>query len=133
VRGHSESLSRFTLTLTLPGGEGISPVTFHAHSRHIVRVLVTAGPTREFIDDVRFISSPSSGRMGYAVAQVFAAAGHTVELVAGPTNLQPPAGVTCTRVESAVEMHDAVMARLSAVDAVVMTAAVGRLSRFGAL
>jgi phosphopantothenoylcysteine decarboxylase/phosphopantothenate--cysteine ligase len=90
-----------------------------------VRVLVTAGPTWEFIDDVRFISSPSTGRMGFAVAEAFAAAGHAVDLVTGPTHLEPPPKVACVRVKSAVEMHRAVMERLEAADAVVMTAAVG--------
>jgi len=90
-----------------------------------MRVLVTAGPTREFIDAVRFISSPSSGRMGFAVAEVFAAAGHTVDLITGPVDLEPPAGVNCVRVISAVDMHRAVMAHLDDAEAVVMTAAVG--------
>ncbi|GAH89420.1 unnamed protein product, partial [marine sediment metagenome] len=61
-----------------------------------MKVLVTAGPTWEFIDEVRYISSPSSGRMGFAVAEVFAAAGHDVHLITGPTDLQSPAEVECT-------------------------------------
>jgi phosphopantothenoylcysteine decarboxylase/phosphopantothenate--cysteine ligase len=89
-----------------------------------VRVLVTAGPTREFIDDVRYVSSPSSGRIGFAVAEVFAAAGHTVDLITGPTHLEPPDAVRCIRVTSAREMHQAVMKRLERAGVVVMTAAV---------
>jgi phosphopantothenoylcysteine decarboxylase/phosphopantothenate--cysteine ligase len=89
-----------------------------------MRVLITAGPTWEFIDKVRYIASPSTGRMGFAVAEVFAAAGHTVDLVLGPTTLQPPAGVQVIRVTSADEMHHAAMERLDSADAVVMTAAV---------
>jgi len=89
-----------------------------------VNVLVTAGPTREFLDDVRFLSSPSTGRMGFAVAEVFAAAGHTVRLVTGPTHLEPPAGVDCTRVTTALQMHETVMGLLPDVNVVVMTAAV---------
>jgi phosphopantothenoylcysteine decarboxylase/phosphopantothenate--cysteine ligase len=89
-----------------------------------VRVLVTAGPTWEFIDDVRYISSPSTGRMGFAVAEVFAEAGHAVELITGPTHLDPPGGVTCIRVSSALEMQRAVMERLEEAEVVVMSAAV---------
>ena len=89
-----------------------------------MRVLVTAGPTREFIDDVRYISSPSSGRMGFAVAEAFAGAGHAVDLIAGPTHLEAPQGVRCIRVTSAQDMHRAVMERLEEAEIVVMTAAV---------
>jgi phosphopantothenoylcysteine decarboxylase/phosphopantothenate--cysteine ligase len=89
-----------------------------------MRVLITAGPTWEFIDKVRYIGSPSTGRMGFAVAEVFSAAGHTVNLVLGPTQLQPPAGVHVIRVTSAIEMHQAVMELLDSADVVVMTAAV---------
>lgn len=90
-----------------------------------MNVLVTAGPTREFIDDVRFITSPSTGKMGFAVAEVFAAAGHTVNLVTGPVALADPAGVKVARVVTAVEMHAAVMQLLGSAEVVVMTAAVG--------
>ena len=89
-----------------------------------VRVLVTAGPTYEFLDDVRYIASPSSGRMGFAVAEAFDRAGHDVLLVTGPTHLEAPSGVDCTRVTSAVEMQAAVMDCLEDVEVVVMTAAV---------
>jgi phosphopantothenoylcysteine decarboxylase/phosphopantothenate--cysteine ligase len=79
-----------------------------------VRVIVTAGPTREAIDPVRFISNRSSGRMGYAVAQAAREAGAQVELVSGPVDLDVPAGVTRTVVESAQEMLEAVLARIAA-------------------
>jgi phosphopantothenoylcysteine decarboxylase / phosphopantothenate---cysteine ligase len=89
-----------------------------------MKVLVTAGPTQEFIDDVRYISSPSSGKMGFAVAEAFAAAGHEVDLVTGPVGLADPKGVRVMRVVSAVEMRDAVMQRFGSAEVVVMTAAV---------
>ena len=88
------------------------------------RVMVTAGPTFEDLDPVRFIGNRSSGKMGYAVAAEAARRGASVVLVTGPTHLDPPAGVEVVRVRSAADMHAAVMARASAVDAVVMAAAV---------
>ena len=89
-----------------------------------MKVLISAGPTWEFIDAVRYIASPSSGRMGFAVAEVFAAAGHEVTLVCGPTQLQPPQQVKCIRVTSALQMQAALMDHVDEYDAVVMTAAV---------
>jgi phosphopantothenoylcysteine decarboxylase/phosphopantothenate--cysteine ligase len=86
--------------------------------------LITAGPTREAIDPVRFISNPSSGRMGYALVEAAAAAGHTVRLVAGPTCLEPPPADEVVRVTSAQQMRDAVLARLDGTDVLVMAAAV---------
>lgn len=79
-----------------------------------VRVVVTAGPTREAIDPVRFISNRSSGKMGYAVAQAAREAGAQVALVSGPVELDAPDGVTRTMVESAQEMLEAVLAEVSA-------------------
>jgi phosphopantothenoylcysteine decarboxylase/phosphopantothenate--cysteine ligase len=76
-----------------------------------VRVLVTAGPTREPIDPVRFISNRSSGRMGFALAQAAAEAGAEVTLVSGPVVLDTPRGVARIDVETAQEMHAAVLAR----------------------
>lgn len=87
-------------------------------------VLVTAGPTFEDLDPVRFIGNRSSGRMGYAVAAEAARRGAAVTLVTGPTHLDPPAGVAVVRVRSAADMHAAVLARAGAVQAVVMAAAV---------
>lgn len=88
------------------------------------RVVVTAGPTHEAIDPVRFIGNRSSGRMGYAVAREAAARGAEVVLVSGPVGLPDPAGVRTVRVETAAEMRDAVMAEVPGADAVVMAAAV---------
>lgn len=87
-------------------------------------VLVTAGPTFEDLDPVRFIGNRSSGRMGYAVAAEAARRGAAVTLVTGPTHLDPPAGVAVVRVRSAADMHAAVMGRAGGVQAVVMAAAV---------
>ena len=87
-------------------------------------VMVTAGPTFEDLDPVRFIGNRSTGRMGYAVAAEAARRGAVVTLVSGPTHLDAPAAVTMVRVRSAADMHAAVMARAGDVDAVVMAAAV---------
>ena len=86
-------------------------------------VLVTAGPTHEDIDPVRFLGNRSSGRMGFAVAAAARAAGARVTLVAGPVTLQTPAGVERRDVRSAAQMHDAVMEALP-VDIYVGAAAV---------
>ena len=88
------------------------------------RILVTAGPTFEDLDPVRFIGNRSSGRMGYAVAAEAARRGAAVTLVTGPTHLDPPAGLEVVRVRAAADMHAAVMARAGAAHAVVMAAAV---------
>lgn len=89
-----------------------------------VRVLVTAGPTREAIDPVRYISNHSSGKMGYALARACADAGALVTLVSGPTNLPSPERVTRIDVVSAQQMHDAVLARAGDCDLFIGTAAV---------
>jgi len=88
------------------------------------RVLVTAGPTREPIDPVRFISNPSTGKMGYAVAAVAARRGADVTLVSGPTALADPAGTRVVRVETAEEMARAVDAATDGMDLFVGAAAV---------
>ena len=88
------------------------------------RVLITAGPTREPIDPVRYISNHSSGKMGYALARSAARRGAAVTLVAGPTGLPVPAGVTRIGVESAVEMAEAVFAAMDASDIIIKSAAV---------
>ena len=87
------------------------------------RVVVSAGPTFEDIDPVRFIGNRSSGRMGFAVAAAAAAAGAEVVLVAGPVHLDTPAGVERVDIRSAVQLRDAVLAALPA-DAYVGAAAV---------
>jgi phosphopantothenoylcysteine decarboxylase/phosphopantothenate--cysteine ligase len=86
--------------------------------------VVTAGPTREPLDPVRFISNRSSGKMGYAVARAAREAGALVELISGPVTLEAPRGVTCVQVETAAEMFDAVMARMEGCDVFVAAAAV---------
>ncbi len=88
------------------------------------RVVVTAGPTREAIDPVRFLSNRSSGRMGYAVAAEAVRRGAEVVLISGPTALEPPAGAETVRVTAAAEMAEAVLRRAAASDIVVMAAAV---------
>lgn len=88
------------------------------------RVLVTAGPTAEDIDPVRFITNRSTGRMGAAVALAVRRAGGTPLLVLGPTNLEPPPETAVVRVRSAADMLRAVMDRLEWADSLVMTAAV---------
>ena len=89
-----------------------------------MRVLVTAGPTREAIDPVRFLSNRSSGRMGYAVVDALLAAGHEAVLVSGPVALTPPAGAVVEQVESAREMLAACERHWPACDAVFGIAAV---------
>ena len=89
-----------------------------------VRVLVTAGPTREAIDPVRYISNRSSGRMGYAIAADAARRGASVTLVSGPTGLTPPLGVDTVFVTSAAQMHEAVVSRAASADLLVKAAAV---------
>jgi phosphopantothenoylcysteine decarboxylase/phosphopantothenate--cysteine ligase len=88
------------------------------------RVLVSAGPTRERIDPVRFISNRSSGKMGFAVAQAAREAGASVVLVAGPVSLPTPAGVTRIDVESAADMLAAVLREVAGTDVFISTAAV---------
>ena len=88
------------------------------------RIVVTAGPTFEDIDPVRFIGNRSSGRMGYAIAAEASRRGAVVSLVSGPVHLAAPAGVRVTGVRTAAEMHQAVMRESADADAVVMAAAV---------
>ncbi|MCL1964047.1 MAG: bifunctional phosphopantothenoylcysteine decarboxylase/phosphopantothenate--cysteine ligase CoaBC [Firmicutes bacterium] len=87
------------------------------------RVLVTAGPTREPIDPVRYISNHSSGKMGYAIAEAALARGAKVTLVSGPVSLDPPAGAEVARVMTTAELLDAVMARAAGQDAIIQAAA----------
>ncbi|MGC9194599.1 MAG: bifunctional phosphopantothenoylcysteine decarboxylase/phosphopantothenate--cysteine ligase CoaBC [Syntrophobacteraceae bacterium] len=87
-------------------------------------VLVSAGPTREHFDPVRFLSSPSSGKMGYALARIAARRSARVLLVSGPCSLEAPARVERVCVTSAVQMRDAILDFCAEQDAIVMTAAV---------
>ena len=89
-----------------------------------VKVLITAGPTREPLDPVRYLSNRSSGRMGYALADAARVRGAGVTLVSGPTAIMPPSGVELVRVETAAEMRDAVLARSAQADYVFAVAAV---------
>jgi phosphopantothenoylcysteine decarboxylase/phosphopantothenate--cysteine ligase len=88
------------------------------------RILVTAGPTREPLDPVRYLSNYSSGKMGYAIAEEACRRGARVTLVSGPTQLAPPPGVSLVPVETAQEMFEAVVGRYDQVDAVIKAAAV---------
>jgi len=88
------------------------------------KVLVTAGPTRERIDPVRFITNRSSGKMGYAVAEAAREAGADVVIVSGPVNVPTPAGVRRIDVETAEQMMDAVRAELAGTDIFIAAAAV---------
>jgi len=89
-----------------------------------MQFLVTAGPTREPIDPVRFLSNRSSGKMGYAIARAALEAGHDVILVSGPVSLDAPAGLELIRVETALEMYEAVATAIGRADAAVFCAAV---------
>ncbi len=88
------------------------------------KVLITAGPTRERWDAIRFLSNRSSGKMGYALADAARRRGAVVTLVSGPSSLNPPPGVTIVRVESAEDMRQAVMKVLADTDVLVKAAAV---------
>lgn len=88
------------------------------------RILISAGPTREALDPVRFLSNASSGRMGYRLAEEAHRRGAVVVLVSGPTEIAAPAGVRLERVVTAEEMRRAVLANLDGADAVIMVAAV---------
>jgi phosphopantothenoylcysteine decarboxylase/phosphopantothenate--cysteine ligase len=89
-----------------------------------MRILITAGPTREYLDDVRYLSNASSGRMGYALAEAALAAGHEVVLVSGPVDLTPPKGVEFHAVETTEEMRKACVAAFPMCDGVIAAAAV---------
>jgi len=112
----------------LPEPEDLLEVVLHAlsHEKDLSgkHVLVTAGPTREALDPVRFLSNRSSGRMGYAIANAAARRGAKVTLVSGPVALKKPAYVDVIDVESAQEMFDAVMRCAPDADIVIKAAAV---------
>lgn len=88
------------------------------------KVLISAGPTREALDPVRYISNRSSGKMGYAIAEAARNAGAQVTLVSGPVNLGPPADIELINVENARQMHDAIVPRASDYDIYIGAAAV---------
>ncbi len=89
------------------------------------KVIVTAGPTREYFDPVRFISNRSSGKMGYAIAEAAHRRGAEVHLISGPATVTPPVEIECNYVETALEMLEAVSKVFDQADVVVMAAAVG--------
>ena len=90
-----------------------------------IRFLITAGPTHEAIDPVRYLSNPSSGKMGYALAEQVKTRGGKVTLISGPTNLKPPLGVNFKACKKAEEMNLLVQENLEQCDVLVMAAAVG--------
>lgn len=89
-----------------------------------MRILITAGPTREYLDDVRYLSNASSGRMGYALAEAALQQGHAVELVSGPVALPAPEGVRLQQVETTDQLLQACNAVWNDCDGVIATAAV---------
>ncbi len=89
-----------------------------------MKIVVTAGGTREYIDPVRFISNASTGKMGYAIAVAAAKAGHSVILITAPTGLTKPAGVKVVDVVTSGDMFDAVKAKFATADCLIMAAAV---------
>ncbi len=89
-----------------------------------MRILITAGGTREYIDPVRFISNASSGRMGYALARSALRAGHEVTLVTAPTIQRPPRAAKVIKVETAAQMFERVKRHFSRCDCLIMAAAV---------
>lgn len=89
-----------------------------------MKLLVTAGPTREPIDPVRYLSNRSSGRMGYAIAEAAVSRDHEVVLITGPVNLDPPANCEIISVETAREMYQAVQSNILSCDAAILCAAV---------
>lgn len=90
--------------------------------------LVTAGPTREFLDPVRFLSNRSSGKMGFAIAEEASKRGAEVILISGPTHLFPPQGVQLKRIQAAKEMEKEVLENFKQADVVIMSAAVSDLT-----
>jgi phosphopantothenoylcysteine decarboxylase/phosphopantothenate--cysteine ligase len=99
-------------------------IAARGHQLRGSKVIVTAGPTREMIDPVRFISNRSSGKMGYELAAACAARGAEVTIISGPVTIPPPHGVRLLRVESAAEMREAVQNERQGVKAIFMAAAV---------
>lgn len=89
-----------------------------------MRILITAGPTREYVDDVRFLSNASSGRMGYSLAEAAIQAGHEVLLVTGPVDLPVPSGAKVSQIETTDELRQSCLELFPACDGVIATAAV---------
>ncbi|MFN4227707.1 MAG: phosphopantothenoylcysteine decarboxylase [Candidatus Ratteibacteria bacterium] len=89
-----------------------------------IKVLISAGPTREYIDPIRFISNPSSGKMGFLIAEYAKKIGLDVILVSGPTHLNSPEGVKIIKVETAKQMQKEILKNFPKVDLLIMAAAV---------
>jgi phosphopantothenoylcysteine decarboxylase/phosphopantothenate--cysteine ligase len=89
-----------------------------------MHILATAGPTREYLDDVRYLSNASSGLMGYALTAAALRRGHQVALISGPVNLKPPQGAELVPVVTAEDMYQAALARFERCDGVIAAAAV---------
>jgi phosphopantothenoylcysteine decarboxylase / phosphopantothenate---cysteine ligase len=104
--------------------DAVAGLSFHARDLEGETVLITAGPTQEPLDPVRYISNRSSGKMGYALAEAAAERGAQVILVSGPVQLREPRGVRVVHVRTAREMHDAVMSHLSEAGIILKAAAV---------
>ncbi|UCH30173.1 MAG: bifunctional phosphopantothenoylcysteine decarboxylase/phosphopantothenate--cysteine ligase CoaBC [Myxococcales bacterium] len=104
--------------------EGVESHLTHAADLAGTRILITAGPTHEDLDPVRFLGNRSSGRMGYAIAAKALRRGAEVTLVSGPVHLPIPMGAAAVQVRSAEQMHEAVMSRFDQHDVVIMAAAV---------
>ncbi len=90
-----------------------------------MKIIITSGPTREYIDSVRFITNASSGRMGYACAAAAVADGHKVTLITGPVAIEPPDGCEVVKFTTVEELKAALDARFAECDALIMAAAVG--------
>ncbi|MBI5779667.1 MAG: phosphopantothenoylcysteine decarboxylase [Planctomycetes bacterium] len=90
----------------------------------MANILITAGPTYEYIDRVRYLANLSSGKMGYELARAAKGKGHQVTLISGPTGLKAPSGVRIIKITSAHQMYQAVMKAYAKTDAVIMAAAV---------
>jgi len=102
----------------------IASLSFNVTNASSIRCLVTAGPTREWLDPVRFLSNPSTGKMGFAVADAARERGWEVDLISGPVNLDASSGVRRTFVETADEMLDACLDLFGSCDFMIMAAAV---------
>lgn len=89
-----------------------------------MKILITAGPTREYLDPVRFISNLSTGKMGYLISEEAIKRGHKVILISGPTYLKPPDGIKVVKTTSAEEMKEAVLKYFPEYDVLIMAAAV---------
>ena len=121
-----EGVGRLNTVETIVEGAGnilTSTVSLETQDLRGVRVLVTAGATREYIDPVRFITNRSSGKMGYAIAEAAAQRGAKVQLVSGPATVSAPVGIKTQHVETTLEMYDTVLEAFNETDVVIMAGA----------